>query len=63
MGFISSNMINLHGPLSWIFTGFLLAITGCVLMIQSPGLSQCSYFLFIIAGILVALAIITLASG
>jgi hypothetical protein len=56
-------MINLHGPLSWIFTGFLLAITGCVLMIQSPELSQCSYFLFLIAGVLVALAIITLASG
>lgn len=62
MGFASSNMINLHGPLSWIFIGFLLAIIGCVLMIQSPELSQFASVLFLIAGILVALAVSTLAS-
>jgi fucose permease len=62
MGFVSSNMINLYGPLSWIFIGFLLAITGCVVMIQSPELSHFSSFLFLSAGILVALAVVTLAS-
>jgi hypothetical protein len=61
MGFVSSNMINLYGPLSWIFIGFLLAITGCVLMIQAPAFSQISYSLFLVAGILVALAGVTLA--
>lgn len=61
MGFVSSNMINLYGPLSWIFIGFLLAIMGCVLMIQAPALSQISYSLFLTAGILVALAVVTLA--
>jgi hypothetical membrane protein len=54
-------MINLYGPLSWIFIGFLLAIIGCVLMIQAPALSQISYALFLVAGILVALAGVTLA--
>jgi fucose permease len=62
MGFVSSNMINLYGPLSWIFIGFLLAITGCVLLIQSPDLTQVAYFLFLVAGTLVALAVVTLAS-
>jgi fucose permease len=62
MGFASSNMINLHGPLSWIFIGFLLAIIGCVLMIQSPELSLFASVLFLVAGILVALAVTTLAS-
>jgi fucose permease len=62
MGFVSSNMINLYGPLSWIFIGFLLAITGCVLLIQSPDLTQFAYFLFLVAGTLVALAVVTLAS-
>ena len=62
MGFVSSNMINLQGPLTGIFIGFLLAITGCVIMIQSPEFSQIAYFLFLVAGILVALAVVTLAS-
>jgi fucose permease len=62
MGFVSSNMINLYGPLSGIFIGFLLAITGCVLLIQSPDLTQIAYSLFLVAGILVALAVVTLAS-
>jgi hypothetical protein len=60
MGFVSSNMINLNGPLTQIFTGFLMAITGCVLMIQSPELDQAAFLLFLIAGVLVALAVITL---
>jgi fucose permease len=55
-------MINLYGPLSWIFIGFLLAITGCVLLIQSPDLTQFAYFLFLVATTLVALAVVTLAS-
>ncbi len=62
MGFVSSNMINLYGPLSWIFVGFLLAIIGCVILIQAPDLSQYSYSLFLVTGILVALATVTLAS-
>jgi hypothetical protein len=60
MGFVSSNMINLNGPLTQIFTGFLMAITGCVLMIQSPELDQAAFLLFLIAGVIVALAVITL---
>jgi len=60
MGYVSSNMINLDGPLTWIFIGFLLAIIGCVMIIRSPELSQVSYLLFLIAGILVALAIVAL---
>jgi hypothetical protein len=60
MGYVSSNMINLNGPLTWIFVGFLLAIIGCVMMIRSPELSQISFLFFLIAGILVALAIVTL---
>ena len=59
-GYVSSNMINLDGPLTWIFVGFLLAIIGCVMMIRSPDLSQISYLLFLIAGILVSLAVVTL---
>jgi hypothetical protein len=61
MGYVSSNMINLNGPLTQIFVGFLLAIIGCVMMLQSPELSEYSFLLFLIAGILVALAIVTLA--
>jgi len=57
----SSNMINLDGPLLQIFVGFLLAIIGCVLLISAPEYSQVSYLLFLVAGVLVALAIIFLA--
>lgn len=57
MGYVSSNMLNLEGPIIEIFVGFLLAITGCVLMLTAPDLSQASYALFLIAGILLALAI------
>jgi len=60
MGFVSSNMINLNGPLTQIFTGFLMAIIGCILMIQSPEYNQAAFLLFLIAGVLVALAVITL---
>jgi hypothetical protein len=56
-------MINLNGPLIQIFIGFLLAIIGCVIMLSATDLSPVSYALFIVAGILVALAAITLASG
>jgi fucose permease len=55
-------MINLQGPLTGIFIGFLLAIIGCVMMIQSPEFSQIAYFLFLGAGVLVTLAVVTLAS-
>jgi hypothetical protein len=57
----SSNMINLDGPLIQIFLGFLLAIIGCVILISVPEYSQVSYLLFLIAGVLVALAMIFLA--
>jgi hypothetical protein len=60
MGYTSSNMMNLNGPLIRIFIGFLLAIIGCVLILQSPDLAQVSYALFLIAFILVSLAVITL---
>ena len=60
MGFVSSNMIDLNGPLTQIFTGFLMAIIGCILMIQSPEYNQAAFLLFLIAGVLVALAVITL---
>ncbi|MCK9579226.1 MAG: hypothetical protein M0Q92_02105 [Methanoregula sp.] len=63
MGYATSNMINLNGPLIQIFIGFLLAIIGCVIMLSATDLSPVSYALFIVAGILVALAAITLASG
>jgi fucose permease len=63
MGYVTSNMINLDGPLIQMFIGFLLAIIGCVLMISAPGLSDISYALFLIAGILVALAVVSLSSG
>ena len=62
MGYYSSNMINLDGPLIQLFVGFLLGIIGCVIIISAPGFSQFSYLLFLIAGVLVALAMITLAS-
>ncbi len=62
MGYGSSNMINLDGPLIQLFVGFLLAIIGCVIIISAPGFSQISYLLFLVAGILVALAAISLAS-
>lgn len=58
MGYVTSNMINLNGPLIQLFVGFLLAIIGCLLMLTSPGFMQISYALFLIAAILVALAII-----
>ncbi len=61
MGYVSSNMINLDGPLIQIFVGFLLAIIGCVLLLTAPDLAQISYALFLIAFILVALAVVTLA--
>jgi hypothetical protein len=63
MGYVSSNMINLNGPLIQIFVGFLLAIIGCVILISAPDLAQISYLLFLIAGILLALATVSLASG
>jgi fucose permease len=53
-------MINLNGPLTQIFIGFLLAIIGCVLLINTPDLAQISYALFLIAFILLALAVVTL---
>jgi hypothetical protein len=59
MGYVSSNMINLNGPLTQIFIGFLLAIIGCVLLLDTPDLAQISYALFLIAFILVALAVVT----
>ena len=62
MGYYSSNMINLDGPLIQLFVGFLLAIMGCVIIISAPDFSQFSYLLFLIAGVLVALAMISLAS-
>jgi hypothetical protein len=54
-------MINLDGPLIQIFVGFLLAIIGCVLLLIAPDLAQISYALFLIAFILVALAVVTFA--
>jgi hypothetical protein len=62
MGYRSSNMINLDGPLIQIFVGFLLAIIGCVIIISAPDFSSLSYLLFLVAGVLVAVAVITLAS-
>lgn len=53
-------MMNLNGPLIRIFIGFLLAIIGCVLILESPDLAQVSYALFLIALILVTLAVVTL---
>jgi len=61
MVYSSSNMINLDGPLTQIFVGFLLAIVGCVVIISAPEFSQISYLLFLIAGVLMALAMIFLA--
>ena len=63
MGYVSSNMINLDGPLIQIFIGFLLAIIGCVLMLGTPDFTQLSYALFIFAGILLALAVVSLANS
>ena len=63
MGYVTSNMINLDGPLIQIFIGFLLAIIGCVLMISAPGFSDISYALFLLAGILLALSVVSLSSG
>ncbi|HVP97012.1 hypothetical protein [Methanoregula sp.] len=59
----SSNMLNLDGPLIQIFVGFLLAIIGCILLISVPDYSQVSYLLFLVAGVLVALAMIFLAGA
>jgi hypothetical protein len=63
MGYASSNMINLDGPLLQIFVGFLLAIIGCVTLISAPDFSQIAYALFLVAGILVSVSVITLTSG
>jgi hypothetical protein len=63
MGYVSSNMINLNGPLVQLFIAFLLAIIGCVILISAPDLAQYSYALFLVAGILFALASVSLASG
>ena len=59
----SSNMIDLDGPLIQIFLGFLLAIIGCVFLIAAPAYADFSYLLFLIAGLLVALAMIFLAGS
>ena len=59
----SSNMINLDGPLIQIFLGFLLAIMGCIIMISAPGFNELAYLCFLIAGVLVALAMIFLAGA
>jgi cytochrome b subunit of formate dehydrogenase len=56
-------MISLDGPLTQLFIGFLLAITGCVILISLPEYSQISYILFLVAGVLVALAMIFLAGN
>lgn len=61
MGYVSSNMISLNGPLTQLFVGFLLAIIGCVILLSAPELSHISYALFLIAFILLALAVVTLA--
>lgn len=61
MGYISSNMISLNGPLTQLFIGFLLAIIGCVLILSDPDLRQVSYALFLISFILLSLAVVTLA--
>jgi hypothetical protein len=63
MGYVSSNMIDMNGPLIQIFLGFLLAIIGCVLMLSASDRYQVSYALFILAGILVALAAVSLSRG
>ena len=63
MGYASANMIDLDAPLIQLFTGFLLAIIGCVLMISVPDFSNISYALFLIAGLLLALAIVSLSRG
>jgi hypothetical protein len=62
MGYGSSNMIDLDGPLTKIFTGFLFAIIGCVLIISAPDFSQIAYLLFLVAGVLVAVSCIALAA-
>ena len=62
MSYASTNMINLDGPLIQLFLGFLLAIIGCMIIISAPDFSQLSYLLFLFAGVLVALAVITLAN-
>ena len=56
-------MINLDGPLIQIFLGFLLAIMGCIIMISAPGFNELAYLCFLIAGVLVALAMIFLAGA
>jgi hypothetical protein len=62
MTYTSSNMIDLDGPLTKIFTGFLFAIIGCVILISAPDFSQLAYLLFLVAGILVAVSFIALAA-
>ena len=63
MGYVSSNMIDLDGPLIQIFLGFLLAIIGCVILLAAPELFQLASAIFLFAGILVALAIVSLVRG
>ena len=58
----SVNMINMDGPLIQLFLGFLMAIAGCMIIISAPDFSEFSYLLFLVAGVLVALAVITLAN-
>ena len=61
MSYGSSNMIDLNGPLTQIFIGFLLAIIGCVIIISAPDLTNLSYLLFLAAGVLVAISFMALA--
>ena len=61
MTYTSSNMIDMNGALTKIFSGFLLAIIGCVIIISDPDLSQLAYLLLLVAGILVAVSFIALA--
>jgi hypothetical protein len=56
-------MIDLDGPLIQIFLGFLFAIIGCVLLISAPEYADLAYLLFLVAGVLVALSMIFLASA
>jgi len=60
MGYASSNMINLNGPLVQIFVGFLLSIIGCVVLISAPDLDRVAFALFLISGLLLAISVVTL---
>ena len=63
MSYGSSNMLDLDGPIVQMFTGFLLAIIGCMVIINDPDLTQFSVMLLIGAGVLVALALMNLANA